>query len=141
MSETESNFSFIDHVSCEFQIDPSLQKSWSWRSRIQVGIRSNILKPSSGPSTEHIPPTHPPATTLPQPPFHPLFFIYFFDQSNHTALKMPRMTPELLLSNHSYLNPLKDRELDLRGLQIPAIENLGVTKVRDHSLLLSTTSD
>ncbi|KAI8448492.1 leucine-rich repeat-domain-containing protein [Phakopsora pachyrhizi] len=41
---------------------------------------------------------------------------------------MPRMTPELLLSNNSYLNPLKDRELNLRGYQIPAIENLGVTK-------------
>ncbi|EFP79683.1 uncharacterized protein PGTG_06004 [Puccinia graminis f. sp. tritici CRL 75-36-700-3] len=41
---------------------------------------------------------------------------------------MPRMSPELLLSSHSYLNPLADRELDLRGYQIPAIENLGVTK-------------
>ncbi|MBW0486737.1 hypothetical protein O181_026452 [Austropuccinia psidii MF-1] len=41
---------------------------------------------------------------------------------------MPRMSPELLLSKHFYLNPLKDRELDLRGYQIPAIENLGVTK-------------
>jgi U2 small nuclear ribonucleoprotein A' len=39
------------------------------------------------------------------------------------------MSPELLLSSHSYLNPLSDRELDLRGYQIPAIENLGVTKV------------
>jgi len=38
------------------------------------------------------------------------------------------MSPELLLSSHSYLNPLSDRELDLRGYQIPAIENLGVTK-------------
>lgn len=38
------------------------------------------------------------------------------------------MSPELLLSSHSYLNPLADRELDLRGYQIPAIENLGVTK-------------
>ncbi|WAQ84950.1 hypothetical protein PtA15_5A523 [Puccinia triticina] len=41
---------------------------------------------------------------------------------------MPRMSPELLLATHSYLNPLSDRELDLRGYQIPAIENLGVTK-------------
>lgn len=42
---------------------------------------------------------------------------------------MPRMTPELIMLHPSYLSPLKDRELDLRGNQIPAIENLGVTKV------------
>lgn len=50
---------------------------------------------------------------------------------------MPRMTPELLLSTHSYLNPLKDRELDLRGFQIPAIENLAVTKDSIDSLDLT----
>lgn len=43
---------------------------------------------------------------------------------------MPRMTPELILLHPSYLSPLKDRELDLRGNKIPAIENLGVVKVR-----------
>ncbi|KAG0140212.1 hypothetical protein CROQUDRAFT_691920 [Cronartium quercuum f. sp. fusiforme G11] len=50
---------------------------------------------------------------------------------------MPRMTPDLLLSTHPYLNPLKDRELELRGFQIPAIENLGVTKDSIDSLDLT----
>ena len=59
-----------------------------------------------------------------------------------------KLTPELIASCPSYLNPLKDRQLDLRGEigrvlvlldlpiilrplghKIPAIENLGVTKV------------
>ncbi|KAK4052105.1 U2 snRNP complex subunit [Microbotryomycetes sp. JL201] len=39
-----------------------------------------------------------------------------------------RLDAELLARSPSYLNPLKDRELDLRGHKIPAIENLGVTK-------------
>ncbi|KAF9514810.1 hypothetical protein BS47DRAFT_1484810 [Hydnum rufescens UP504] len=39
-----------------------------------------------------------------------------------------KLTPELIASSPSYLNPLKDRQLDLRGHKIPAIENLGVTK-------------
>jgi len=39
-----------------------------------------------------------------------------------------KLTPELIASCPSYLNPLKDRQLDLRGHKIPAIENLGVTK-------------
>lgn len=37
----------------------------------------------------------------------------------------------------SYLSPLKDRELDLRGHKIPAIENLGVTKDQLESLDLT----
>lgn len=41
---------------------------------------------------------------------------------------MVKLTAELLLRSDAYLNPLKDRELDLRGQGIPAIENLGVTK-------------
>lgn len=53
---------------------------------------------------------------------------------------MSRMTPELLLSSHSYLNPLADRELDLRGYQIPAIENLGVTKDSLDSIDLTDNS-
>ncbi|POW11749.1 hypothetical protein PSTT_05052 [Puccinia striiformis] len=53
---------------------------------------------------------------------------------------MPRMSPELLLSSHSYLNPLSDRELDLRGYQIPAIENLGVTKDSLDSIDLTDNS-
>ncbi|KAI9803342.1 MAG: Serine/threonine-protein kinase [Piccolia ochrophora] len=42
-----------------------------------------------------------------------------------------RLTVELLQSSLSYLNPLKERELDLRGHRIPAIENLGAAKDQD----------
>ncbi|RPA88046.1 L domain-like protein [Ascobolus immersus RN42] len=42
-----------------------------------------------------------------------------------------RLTAELIGSSLSYLNPLKERELDLRGHKIPAIENLGVAKDQD----------
>jgi U2 small nuclear ribonucleoprotein A' len=39
-----------------------------------------------------------------------------------------KLTPELLAQASSHLNPLKERQLDLRGYKIPAIENLGVTR-------------
>jgi len=39
-----------------------------------------------------------------------------------------RLTAEVVRSAPSYINPLKDRELSLRGLKIPTIENLGVTE-------------
>ncbi|KAI0067942.1 L domain-like protein, partial [Artomyces pyxidatus] len=39
-----------------------------------------------------------------------------------------KLTPELLAQASSALNPIKERQLDLRGYKIPAIENLGVTK-------------
>jgi len=42
-----------------------------------------------------------------------------------------RLTAELIQQSLSYLNPLKERELDLRGHKIPAIENLGVAKDQD----------
>ncbi|KAH8808867.1 leucine-rich repeat-domain-containing protein [Xylogone sp. PMI_703] len=42
-----------------------------------------------------------------------------------------RLTTELLQSSLSYLNPLKERELDLRGHKIPTIENLGVAGPHD----------
>ncbi|KAJ5194858.1 U2 small nuclear ribonucleoprotein A [Penicillium cinerascens] len=42
-----------------------------------------------------------------------------------------RLTVELIQNSLSYINPLKDRELDLRGHKIPAIENLGVAKHQD----------
>ncbi|KAL8949640.1 MAG: hypothetical protein Q9222_004265 [Ikaeria aurantiellina] len=42
-----------------------------------------------------------------------------------------RLTAELLQNSLSYLNPLKERELDLRGHKIPTIENLGVAKDQD----------
>ncbi|KAG9104622.1 U2 snRNP complex subunit [Ceratobasidium sp. 370] len=38
-----------------------------------------------------------------------------------------KLTPEVLAAAPSYINPLKDRELNLRGHKISAIENLGVT--------------
>lgn len=39
-----------------------------------------------------------------------------------------KLTPELITAIGSSLNPLQDREIDLRGHRIPAIENLGVTR-------------
>ncbi|KAN0067457.1 Leucine-rich repeat domain containing protein [Elaphomyces granulatus] len=42
-----------------------------------------------------------------------------------------RLTVELIQNSLSYINPLKERELDLRGHKIPAIENLGVAKDQD----------
>jgi len=39
-----------------------------------------------------------------------------------------RLTAELIKGSLSYNNPLGERELDLRGHKIPAIENLGVAK-------------
>lgn len=64
-----------------------------------------------------------------------------------------KLTPELIEASPSFINALKDRELDLRGEcgrfihygplshvlsghKIPAIENLGVTKVRITSSFL-----
>ncbi|KAI0639107.1 L domain-like protein [Trametes polyzona] len=41
---------------------------------------------------------------------------------------MVKLTPELIESVPSHLNPIKERQLDLRGYTIPAIENLGITK-------------
>ncbi|KAH9853086.1 L domain-like protein [Lenzites betulinus] len=41
---------------------------------------------------------------------------------------MVKLTPELIESVSSQLNPVKERQLDLRGYTIPAIENLGITK-------------
>ncbi|KAH6856401.1 leucine-rich repeat-domain-containing protein [Chaetomium sp. MPI-CAGE-AT-0009] len=42
-----------------------------------------------------------------------------------------RLTADLINNSLSYLNPLKERELDLRGHRIPAIENLGVAGPHD----------
>ncbi|KAJ0402583.1 hypothetical protein P43SY_006822 [Pythium insidiosum] len=39
-----------------------------------------------------------------------------------------RLTVDVILRAPVSVNPLKERELNLRGLQAPAIENLGVTK-------------
>lgn len=45
-----------------------------------------------------------------------------------------KLTPELLSRSTSSINTLKDRSLDLRGLKIPAIENLGVTRDQNDSI-------
>lgn len=42
-----------------------------------------------------------------------------------------RLTVELINNSLSYINPLKERELDLRGHKIPSIENLGIAKDQD----------
>lgn len=48
-----------------------------------------------------------------------------------------KLTPELLAASQSSLNTLGDRELDLRGYKIPAIENLGITRDQIDTLDLS----
>ncbi|KAL6052622.1 U2 snRNP complex subunit, variant 2 [Balamuthia mandrillaris] len=48
-----------------------------------------------------------------------------------------RLTADLILTAPSYLNPLKDRELDLRGHKIAVIENLGVTQDQFDTIDLS----
>ncbi|KAL0279424.1 UNVERIFIED_CONTAM: hypothetical protein PYX00_000988 [Menopon gallinae] len=40
---------------------------------------------------------------------------------------MVKLTPDLIQKSMQYINPVKDRELDLRGFKIPVIENLGAT--------------
>jgi len=50
---------------------------------------------------------------------------------------MPRLTADLIQKSSSYLNPLKERELDLRGNKIPVIENLGATQDQYDSIDLS----
>jgi len=51
-----------------------------------------------------------------------------------------KLTPELIEASPSFINPLKDRELDLRGHKIPAIENLGVTKDQHDTIDLTDNS-
>ncbi|KAL7735428.1 hypothetical protein ACLKA6_019545 [Drosophila palustris] len=40
---------------------------------------------------------------------------------------MVKLTPELINQSMQYINPCRERELDLRGYKIPQIENLGAT--------------
>ncbi|QIW98812.1 hypothetical protein AMS68_004330 [Peltaster fructicola] len=49
------------------------------------------------------------------------------------------LTTELIANSLSYTNPLKERELDLRGHKIPAVENLG--SARDHESIDFTDND
>jgi len=48
-----------------------------------------------------------------------------------------RLTADLILRSRSYLNPLKEREVDLRGNKIAVIENLGATQDQYDCLDLS----
>jgi len=48
-----------------------------------------------------------------------------------------RLTAELISRAGTYLNPLKDREIDLRGNKISVIENLGATQDQFDSIDLS----
>lgn len=41
---------------------------------------------------------------------------------------MPRLTADLVQQAPSFINPVRDRQLDLRGKMISAIENLGATQ-------------
>ncbi|KTW27493.1 uncharacterized protein T551_02992 [Pneumocystis jirovecii RU7] len=45
-----------------------------------------------------------------------------------------RLNIDLLNNASSYINPAKERELDLRGHKIPVIENLGVTKDQNDAI-------
>jgi len=51
-----------------------------------------------------------------------------------------KLTPELLAQATSTLNPIKERQLDLRGYKIPAIENLGVTRDQHDAIDLTDNS-
>ncbi|KIW00438.1 hypothetical protein, variant [Verruconis gallopava] len=51
-----------------------------------------------------------------------------------------RLTAELIQNSLSYINPLGERELDLRGHKIPAIENMGVAS-RDQDCIDFTDND
>ncbi|KIK96514.1 hypothetical protein PAXRUDRAFT_825877 [Paxillus rubicundulus Ve08.2h10] len=53
---------------------------------------------------------------------------------------MVKLTPELLAQAPSAINPVKERQLDLRGYKIPTIENLGVTKDQHDSIDLTDNS-
>ncbi|KAG4305360.1 hypothetical protein PORY_001530 [Pneumocystis oryctolagi] len=48
-----------------------------------------------------------------------------------------RLNVDLLNNAPSYINPAKERELDLRGHKIPMIENLGVTKDQNDAIDLT----
>ncbi|KAL9940982.1 hypothetical protein V8E36_000470 [Tilletia maclaganii] len=48
-----------------------------------------------------------------------------------------KLTPELVAKSPSSINTLRERELVIRGLKIPAIENLGVTQDQNDALDLT----
>ncbi|KAK8803209.1 hypothetical protein WA158_000903 [Blastocystis sp. Blastoise] len=51
-----------------------------------------------------------------------------------------RLTADLILQSRAFYNPLKERELDLRGLKIPTIENLGAAEDQFDTIDLSDNS-
>lgn len=53
---------------------------------------------------------------------------------------MVKLTPELLAQAAAGFNPVKERQLDLRGYKIPTIENLGVTKDQHDAIDLTDNS-
>ena len=59
-----------------------------------------------------------------------IFFVLF-------SAKMVKLTPDLIEGAAQYINPVRDRELDLRGYKIPVIENLGTTLDQFDTLDLS----
>ncbi len=48
-----------------------------------------------------------------------------------------RLTADMIARSPAFLNPLKDRELDLRGNKIAVIENLAATQDQFDSIDLS----
>jgi len=60
---------------------------------------------------------------------HRIFLPFGFSSDDDNDGDMVRLTTELVAKAPSYINPVKDRELDLRGNRIPQIENLAVSKV------------
>ncbi|CAH1112770.1 unnamed protein product [Psylliodes chrysocephalus] len=56
------------------------------------------------------------------------FLINFSCIALYLILKnMVKLTAEIIQNSMQFINPVKDRELDLRGYRIPEIENLGAT--------------
>eukprot|EP01129_Flabellula_baltica_P012032 TRINITY_DN5372_c0_g1_i2.p1 TRINITY_DN5372_c0_g1~~TRINITY_DN5372_c0_g1_i2.p1 ORF type:complete len:236 (+),score=63.38 TRINITY_DN5372_c0_g1_i2:24-731(+) len=50
---------------------------------------------------------------------------------------MGRITTELVLSSPAFINPLREREIDMRGNKIPRIENLGAAEDQFDTIDLS----
>ena len=53
---------------------------------------------------------------------------------------MVKLSVELIQQAYQHINPVRDRELDLRGYKIPVIENLGATLVSTENLQTTLVS-
>ena len=42
---------------------------------------------------------------------------------------MVRLTVDMINDAQQYINPIRERELNLRAYKVPVIENMGVTRV------------